>query len=142
MDRISKDARSRNMTRIRSKGNRTTEKRMRALLSAHGFREWCMHAAMLGNPDFVFARLRVAVFIDGCFWHGCPACGHIPKSNRRYWKPKLERTVARDKRYTNTLRSRGWAVMRIWEHELRSAPSEVIKKLRRLLLRRAARLSQ
>lgn len=141
-DRISKDARSRNMARIKSKGNRTTEKRMRALLAAHGFRGWYMHADLVGKPDFVFPRQRVALFVDGCFWHGCPVCGHVPKSNRRYWKPKIERNRTRDKLYTRRLRAQGWAVLRIWEHQLRLEPDGITAKLRSLLLERAAHLSR
>ena len=140
MDRISKTARSRNMTQIRSRGSRTTEKRMRALLVSRKFRGWRMHPKILGSPDFAFFAERVLVFTDGCFWHGCPVCGHVPKSHRMYWKPKIERTVARDRLYSRSLRSQGWAVFRVWEHELSASADDVLERLRRVLKKRSQSL--
>lgn len=67
--------------------------------------------------DIVFTRARVAVFLDGCFWHGCPEHGRVPKANSGYWQPKLERNRDRDRRVTAALRNDGWAVIRVWEHE-------------------------
>jgi len=134
MDRISKEARSRNMARIKSRGNRTTEKRLRALLAAHGFRGWHVQPQLDGNPDFAFPRLRVAVFVDGCFWHGCAHCGHIPKSNQKYWKAKISRNMQRDRSNTRRLRRLGWSVVRFWEHELKgNARSNALRRLRRVL---------
>jgi DNA mismatch endonuclease, patch repair protein len=69
------------------------------------------------RPDLVFTRRRVAVFIDGCFWHCCPEHSRIPRSNVGYWKPKLQSNVARDERANRALRAAGWAVVRVWEHE-------------------------
>ena len=66
------------------------------------------------KADIVFTRRRVAVFIDGCFWHGCPE--HAPRVNTHYWGPKLARNVERDQRVTATLRAAGWTVLRLWEH--------------------------
>lgn len=68
-------------------------------------------------PDIVFPRTRVAVYIDGCFWHQCPLHGNIPMRNTWYWMPKLRRNVERDLRTTDRLRSEGWAVLRFWEHQ-------------------------
>lgn len=73
------------------------------------------------RPDIVFTRQRVAVFIDGCFWHLCPDHGHVPRTNSHYWQPKLERNVARDERVNVSLRAAGWSVLRLWEH---ISPSE------------------
>ena len=70
------------------------------------------------RPDFVFPKLRVAVFVDGCFWHGCPRHGTRPKGNASFWKKKLERNKARDREQTRALKRAGWRVLRIWEHEL------------------------
>jgi DNA mismatch endonuclease (patch repair protein) len=69
------------------------------------------------RADIVFTRARVAVFIDGCFWHGCPLHATTPKTNTDYWTPKLERNRARDRETTAALRSHGWTVLRFWEHE-------------------------
>lgn len=69
------------------------------------------------RPDIAFPRLRIAVFVDGCFWHQCPEHGVMPKSNRAFWEPKLRANVERDARQTKRLRDEGWVVIRIWEHE-------------------------
>jgi len=80
--------------------------------------------------DIVFTRARVAVFIDGCFWHGCPEHGHTPRANTHYWVPKLARTAARDKRISDALRRDGWRVLRIWEHvSLDAAVAEIVRAL-------------
>ncbi|MEW6301828.1 MAG: hypothetical protein AB1705_00040 [Verrucomicrobiota bacterium] len=70
------------------------------------------------RPDFVFPKLRVAVFVDGCFWHGCPLHATKPRSNAAFWRKKLASNQARDRLVTRTLRRRGWRVLRIWEHDL------------------------
>jgi DNA mismatch endonuclease (patch repair protein) len=68
------------------------------------------------KPDIVFTRWKVAVFVDGCFWHGCPEHGRVPKRNRDYWIPKLERNKDRDRETTEWLTREGWLVVRLWEH--------------------------
>jgi DNA mismatch endonuclease, patch repair protein len=68
------------------------------------------------RPDIVFGPARLAVFVDGCFWHGCPAHGRIPVANRNYWAPKLARNVERDREADDALRTAGWSVLRFWEH--------------------------
>jgi DNA mismatch endonuclease (patch repair protein) len=73
---------------------------------------------LLGNPDFVFQKERVIVFVDGCFWHGCREHSRVPKSNVAYWRTKLQRNVQRDRRNNRALRSRGWNVIRFWQHSL------------------------
>lgn len=82
------------------------------------------------RPDVVFTRARVAVFLDGCFWHGCPEHGSAPKTNRAYWQPKIARNRERDDQADRLLTESGWVVVRIWEHEsLEQATSLVIKAL-------------
>jgi DNA mismatch endonuclease (patch repair protein) len=78
------------------------------------------------RPDIVFTRARIAVFVDGCFWHSCPLHGRAPKSNVAYWTPKLEANRARDVRVDTALASEGWAVVRIWEHENVDAAADVV----------------
>jgi len=69
------------------------------------------------RPDIVFTRHRLAVFVDGCFWHRCPEHGNVPRANSSYWGPKLERNVARDRAVDQALMAGGWEIVRVWEHE-------------------------
>lgn len=78
------------------------------------------------RPDVVFTRRKVAVFVDGCFWHSCPAHGKRPSRNADYWLPKLERNVERDRQQDAALRAHGWHVIRAWEHE---AVDEVVRRV-------------
>ncbi len=84
------------------------------------------------RADIVFTRWRVAVFVDGCFWHGCPLHATHPKRNSDYWLPKLQRNIDRDRETDEQLRSSGWIVVRCWEHE---APVEVAKRIEHLIRR-------
>jgi DNA mismatch endonuclease (patch repair protein) len=103
------------MAAIRGSGNRDTELRLMALMRAAGITGWRRGAKLMGKPDFVFRRERVAVFVDGCFWHGCPRHGTMPRNNREFWKAKLARNAARDREVTRALREAGWRVLRVWE---------------------------
>lgn len=106
------------MAAIRGRGNRTTEVRLASLLRRHRITGWRRHYALPGRPDFVFLRLRVAVFVDGCFWHGCPRHFKRPSSRQDFWDAKIAGNRARDHAVNRTLRRRGWMVIRIWEHAL------------------------
>jgi DNA mismatch endonuclease (patch repair protein) len=87
-----------------------------------------------GRPDFAFPARRLAVFVDGCFWHGCPRHGTLPKGNARFWREKIARNRERDREVNLELRRRGWRVIRIWEHELRRpAETRMVGRLRRSL---------
>ncbi|MDZ4290052.1 MAG: very short patch repair endonuclease [Prosthecobacter sp.] len=118
MDRWSIEKRSEVMSRIRSKGNRQTELRLMAMFKGAGITGWRRHWPLLGKPDFVFRRERVVVFVDGCFWHGCPVHGRRPGQNQVYWDAKMLRNKKRDREVTRELRKRGWQVLRVWAHEL------------------------
>jgi DNA mismatch endonuclease (patch repair protein) len=84
------------------------------------------------RPDFVFRTRKLAVFVDGCFWHGCPIHATQPKQNARFWREKIARNQARDRLVTRTLRARGWRVLRLWEHELtRKYERRLLARLRR-----------
>jgi len=86
------------------------------------------------RPDFVFPKLRLAVFVDGCFWHGCPRHATQPKGNAAFWRKKFARNIARDRLVTRTLRANGWRVLRLWEHELaRKREARLVARLRRAL---------
>ena len=121
MDTVSPATRSRVMAQVRSRRNRSTEWRVRALLVRNGFRGWQVNRNDLpGVPDFVFHDERLVIFTDGCFWHGCPRCKKVPSSNTAYWNRKIARNRKRDRTNTATLRRQGWTVLRLWEHDLNS----------------------
>ncbi len=124
--------RSRIMSAIRSKNNRTTELAMASLLRSKGVTGWRRGKALFGNPDFTFSSARLAIFVDGCFWHGCRDCTTLPKHNRTYWKKKIDGNQARDRKVACVLRSYGWSVCRVWEHSL-SEPEKVVARIRRML---------
>ena len=128
-DIFTKTRRSEVMARIRGSGNRDTELRMMALMRRHGITGWRRKARVFGRPDFVFPSARVAVFVDGCFWHGCPKHGTQPKGNAKFWRDKLAQNKARDRRVNRALRRAGWRVLRIWGHEL------AVRNRKRLLAR-------
>lgn len=122
--------RSQNMRAIKAKLNATTELRFRAHLIRNRVEGWKVRAeAVPGCPDFFFPSGRIAVFVDGCFWHGCPKCGHTPKSNRPYWRKKLARNKQRDTQIKRKLHSSGIKVLRFWECQLRDDPSSCLKRL-------------
>ena len=120
------------MARIRGSGNRATELRLIALMREHGITGWRRNAKVFGKPNFVFRRERVAVFVDGCFWHGCPKHSNMPANNRAFWMKKLTGNQTRDRLVTRTLRKNGWRVLRVWEHELRK-PALVLARIRKAL---------
>jgi DNA mismatch endonuclease, patch repair protein len=108
-------SRSRMMSAIRGKGNRSTELAMATYLRKAGLKGWRRHLHLPGTPDFAWPAQRVALFVDGCFWHGCPNCYSAPRRNRSFWAEKLRRNRQRDIRAASTLRSQGWSVFRVWE---------------------------
>ena len=132
------------MSRIRSRGNRATELALVRVFRAEGITGWRRHfeirKAESGKqkfkvrPDFVFPKLRVAVFVDGCFWHGCPKHETKPRNNAAFWRKKFARNIARDRLVTRTLRREGWRVLRIWEHELaRKNEARLLRRIRKVL---------
>jgi DNA mismatch endonuclease (patch repair protein) len=131
-DVFTKAKRSEVMSRIRSRGNKDTELALAKLLRRHKITGWRRHIQISTShrpspqrgegvrvrPDFVFSRVRLAIFVDGCFWHGCPKHATKPKNNRAFWHRKLSANKTRDRLVNATLRRAGWRVLRIWEHEL------------------------
>lgn len=131
-DKFSKQKRSQIMAAVKSKGNKATELKLISIFRANEIVGWRRNQKIMGKPDFVFRKERVAVFVDGCFWHGCPVHCRKPNSNRRYWLQKITRNWKRDFETRKKLRKNGWRVLRIWEHELKDAPrllNRVWKKL-------------
>lgn len=96
--------------------------------------------ALTGSPDFVFSGQRIALFIDGCFWHGCETCYREPKSNLEYWKLKVARNRHRDEAVNHKLVAKGWRVLRVWEHEVVGSPGDVIEHVAELLAEDAPKL--
>lgn len=131
-DVISKKKRSELMARVRGCGNKSTEMRIAKLMRTVGCRGWRRRFLLFGNPDFVFRDQRLALFIDGCFWHGCRDHCRMPSSNVAYWKRKIARNQNRDRLVLRTLQKRSWRVLRIWEHELRN-PERVMDRVLRAL---------
>jgi len=117
-DVFSKARRSVVMSRIRSRGNEETELALIRILRSSNINGWRRNWPLEGKPDFVFPIKRLVIFVDGCFWHGCPMHGTQPASNQAYWQPKLERNKRRDKQVTRALRKDGWRVLRVWHHDL------------------------
>jgi DNA mismatch endonuclease, patch repair protein len=127
------------MSQIRASGNRDTELRLISLFRASRISGWRRNRRLFGKPDFVFDKQRVAVFVDGCFWHRHPSCkfSYTPKSRPEFWLPKFERNIARDRLVTRTLRKAGWRVVRIWECQLtRQKQARAMQRLRMALFGR------
>src|SRR5215213_1188771 len=131
-DVFSRTKRSYIMSRVKSRGNRLTELRLVELFRAHGVRGWRRNSTMFGRPDFVFPKARVAIFVDGCFWHGCPLHGTVPLTNREFWVAKLARNRTRDRLVNRMLKSKGWVPLRIWQHDLRQS-EKVARRIDSLL---------
>jgi len=120
--------------RANPKRDTRPEVQLRSLLHAQGLRFRKDLSIQAGGrrvrPDIVFTRRRLAVFVDGCFWHRCPEHGTSPRSNSWYWGPKLDRNVERDREVDQALHDAGWAVLRIWEHEgAEAAVSRIVQAL-------------
>jgi len=131
-DVFTKAKRSEVMSRIRGKNNLSTEVRLISIMRSAHIVGWRRHQPLPGRPDFVFRQSRLAIFVDGCFWHLCPKCGNLPKNNAEFWERKLLGNRDRDRLVSKELRALGWRPLRIWEHELRN-DTVVLKKLKRAL---------
>lgn len=118
-DNLKPDDRKRTMQAVKSKGTRL-EKRLFATLAGMGINGWKKNVkSIAGKPDIAFLNQKVAIFVDGCFWHGCPHCHRkLPETNRVYWKRKINRNVELARFYNEQLSQDGWTVIRIWEHEI------------------------
>jgi len=131
-DVFDKAKRSDVMSRIRGRSNRDTELALVKLMRQHSITGWRRHQAIPGKPDFIFRSIRLAVFVDGCFWHGCPRHCKMPATNQEFWHKKLKSNQTRDRKVNREMRENGWRVLRIWEHEM-SCPKRVLSRLRKAL---------
>lgn len=127
-DVFTKEKRSDVMSRIKDKGNKDTELAMLYLMQKHRISGWRRNQRVLGKPDFVFRKEKIALFVDGCFWHSCPIHANTPKNNREFWIKKLKSSADRDVFVNRELKKLGWKVIRVWEHEFRE-PLKVVAKL-------------
>lgn len=108
--------RSYNMSRIKSKNTRP-ELIIKDSLEKRGF---LYQLDIYGKPDFINFNKKLVIFIDGCFWHKCPRCFKLPKTNRKFWKDKIKENARRDKEITLNYKNSGWKVLRFWEHEIKN----------------------
>ena len=127
VDTFTKEQRSQIMAKIKGKDTKP-EIIFRKLLYSKGIR-YRIHYPVEGKPDIVIVSKKIAIFIDGCFWHKCPKCCRLPRSNKDYWLPKIQRNIERDKKTNKALKSKGWKVIRIWEHEIKENPQGAVKKV-------------
>lgn len=134
-DMFTPEERSRIMARIRSRGNSATELRFVRLLRIFKITGWRRGSKLPGRPDFVFYRHRVAVFVDGDFWHGNPKCFRVPKSNVEYWSSKISGNRRRDRAINRALAALGWRVVRFWQSSLQDG-AKVMTKLSGILAER------
>jgi len=118
-DVFTKEKRSEVMSLIKGKGNKRTEGLLVKIFQEAGITGWRRQLKILGKPDFTFRKERLTVFVDGCFWHGCPKCYRTPKGNRKFWETKIARNRERDREVNRELRKCGWRILRIAEHSLK-----------------------
>lgn len=125
-------SRSDQMARIRGK-NTSPEMRLRRALWREGLRYRLHVRTVAGRPDVLFPRARVCVFLDGCYWHGCPIHYVLPRSRREFWLSKLHDNVTRDRRQTAELEQHGWKVIRVWEHEVAEDLPKIVAEIRSIV---------
>jgi len=128
MDNLKPEHRKKNMQNIRSVDTKI-ELTIRSILHKKGYRFRKNDRTLFGKPDIVFPKYKVAVFLDSCFWHMCPYHFNIPKTNKRYWLPKLLRNKNRAKEVNRKLREEGWIVLRFWEHQINNDPEKCVNNI-------------
>ena len=119
VDNLKPEDRRKTMQAVKGKRTRL-EKRLFSMLAGMNLKGWKQNVQdIIGKPDVAFIDKKVAIFIDGCFWHGCPICKRkLPQRNRKYWASKIARNIELAKVHNKQLRKDGWIVIRIWEHEI------------------------
>lgn len=127
IDTLTSEQRRRCMSNVRNK-NTGLEMQLRRALWKAGMR-YRVNFKLPGKPDIVFPKRKVAIFIDGCFWHGCPIHGTNPETNAEFWKTKIKVNIERDIRVTSQLTDMGWLVIRVWGHEIKECLDVVIKNI-------------
>ena len=131
MDVFSKAERTKVMRAVKSNKNKSTELKLIDIFKQHQLKGWRRNYKVFGKPDFVFHQYKIAIFVDGCFWHGHNCRNTKPASNKDYWDKKIAKNIARDKKVTSYLENLGWKVIRIWECEIKNKPSEIINNIKK-----------
>jgi DNA mismatch endonuclease (patch repair protein) len=131
MDVLTKEQRSYCMSQIQGK-NTKPELMLRKYLWNLGIR-YRLHYNLPGKPDIVLIKNRIAVFVDGCFWHGCEAHGVTPKTNSKFWDTKIKENLQRDIRNSALLEDQGWTVLRFWEHDIKSSLPKIYKSIQQVV---------
>ena len=126
-DNLTKEQRSKCMSKIRSKWT-IQEKKIHNFLKGNKIKHK-MHPALTGKPDILLTSTNTAVFLQGCFWHKCPKCYKNPKTNKKYWLPKIENNVKRDRKNAKILKVEGFNVVKIWKHSIKKDFDKTLKKL-------------
>lgn len=127
-DVFDKEKRSQIMSAVHSKQNKSTEIRLIKIFKENGIIGWRRNYKVKGHPDFIFPAKRIAIFVDGCFWHGHDCRNTRPSDNAEYWQRKRERNISHDKEITAMFETRGWIVIRIWECELKKSNANILLK--------------
>lgn len=125
--------RSEVMSKIRSSENKDTELFLIKIFREYKITGWRRKQPIYGKPDFIFRKAKLVVFVDGCFWHGCPKHYKLPGSNKKFWLKKFTANKNRDLHVSRTLKNQGWRVIRIWEHDLKY-PKRVVTRIKRYLV--------
>jgi DNA mismatch endonuclease (patch repair protein) len=129
-DVLTREQRHYNMSRIRNKRTKP-ELKVKDIFESLGFEY--QPRGIYGKPDFVNRNRKIAIFIDGCFWHKCPEHFVKPKTRTEFWMQKIEKNVIRDELVNIKLENEGWKVLRIWEHDIKRQPEKVIAKVKKML---------
>lgn len=130
-DNLTKEQRSKTMKAIKSRSR--LEDTVSKALWREGYRFRKNDKTLLGKPDISIKKYKVAIFIDSCFWHGCPLHGNMPESNREYWEKKLLRNKKRDQEVNEYYRKMGWNCLRVWEHDLKQDFDQTIKQIKNFI---------
>ena len=139
-DIFNNEKRSEIMQKVKSKKNKSTELRLIDIFKQNGITGWKRNYPVKGHPDFVFLKEKVAVFVDGCFWHGHDCRNTRPAENKEYWQKKCERNMKHDNDVTAMFEARGWKVLRIWECELKKRNETIlVEKIQSILSRSSER---
>ena len=126
-DTFTSDKRSEVMRKVLSSGNKSTEIKLISVFKSFGIHGWRRHYQVKGHPDFIFLNKHIAVFVDGCFWHGHDCRNTRPATNAEYWAAKREKNMKHDREITKRFEDRGWIVLRIWECELTKKKSDILE---------------
>ncbi len=135
VDVLTKKQRSYNMSMIKGKDTKP-EIALRRHLYKQGIRGYRLNYKISGRPDITFPKYKVAVFVDGCFWHMCPKCFKEPENNKQFWLTKIKGNVERDKKTNLALRKQAWKVIRLPEHKINKEPEKCINEIRFALKKR------